>query len=76
MYKIAKENLSALFQSIAENQELYLPVEVSGQVNYKAWTPDAKVSLETLKTVKSPKDVGVSDNGTFGSEETGENIAL
>ena len=32
MYKIAKENLSALFQSIAENQELYLPVEVSGQV--------------------------------------------
>ncbi len=56
MYKIAKENLSALFQSIAENQELYLPVEVSEQVNYKAWTPDAKVSLETLKTVKSPKD--------------------
>lgn len=56
MYKIAKENLSALFQSIAENQELYLPVEVSGQVNFKAWTRDANVSLETLKTVKSPKD--------------------
>ena len=56
MYKIAKENLSALFQSIAENQELYLPVEVSGQVNFKAWTQDANVSLETLKTVKSPKD--------------------
>ena len=54
MYKIAKENLSALFQSIAENQELYLPVEVSGQVNFKAWTQDANVSLETLKTVKSP----------------------
>ena len=56
MYKIAKEALSALFQSIAENQELYLPVEVSGQVNFKAWTQDANVSLETLKTVKSPKD--------------------
>ena len=56
MYKIAKENLSALFQSIAENQKLYLPVEVSGQVNFKAWTQDANVSLETLKTVKSPKD--------------------
>ena len=56
MYKIAKENLSALFQSIAENQEVYLPVEVSGQVNFKAWTQDANVSLETLKTVKSPKD--------------------
>ena len=59
MYKIAKENLSALFQSIAENQELYLPVEVSGQVNFKAWTQDANVSLETLKTVKSPKDAFV-----------------
>ena len=56
MYKIVKENMSALFQSIAENQELYLPVEVSGQVNFKAWTQDTKVSLETLKTVKSPKD--------------------
>ena len=31
MYKIAKENLSALFQMIAENQELYLPVEKAGQ---------------------------------------------
>ena len=56
MYKIAKENLSALFQSIAENQELYLPVEVSGQVNFKAWTQDANVSLETLKTVKSQSE--------------------
>ena len=42
MYKIAKENLSALFQSIAENQELYLPVEVSGQVNFKASDPGCK----------------------------------
>ena len=36
MYKIAKENLSALFQMIAENQELYLPVEKAGQTNYAA----------------------------------------
>lgn len=56
MYKIAKENLSALFQMIAANQELYLPVRVSGQVNFKAWTENAEVDLDTLKTVKSPKD--------------------
>ena len=56
MYKIAKENLSALFRMIAASQELYLPVKVSGQVNFRAWSEDAEVDLDTLKTVKSPKD--------------------
>ena len=56
MYKIAKEHLSELFQKIAESQELYLPVKNAGQTNFSAWTEDAEVDLETLKTVKSPKD--------------------
>lgn len=56
MYKIKKENLSALFQKIAGNQELYLPVKVGNQVNFGAWSEDAEVDLDTLKTVKSPKD--------------------
>lgn len=56
MYKIAKEHLSELFQKIAESQELYLPVKNARQTNFSAWTEDAEVDLETLKTVKSPKD--------------------
>lgn len=56
MFKIAKENLSALFQAIAGEQELYVPVKVSGQVNFAAWTEEAEVDLDTLKSVKSPKD--------------------
>ena len=56
MYKIAKENLSALFQAIAGEQELYVPVNNNGQVNFAAWTEGANVDLDTLKTVKSPKD--------------------
>ena len=56
MYKIAKENLSALFQLIAENRELYLPVRTAGQTNFAAWNADAEVDLDTLKTVKSAKD--------------------
>ena len=56
MYKIARENLPALFRLIAAEQELYLPVNVSGQVNFGAWTEEAQVDLDTLKTVKSPKD--------------------
>ena len=57
MYKIAKENLASLFALINENNELYLPVAVAGQTNFAAWSEDACVDLDTLKTVKSPKDV-------------------
>ena len=56
MYKIAKENLSALFRLIAESQELYLPVKTAEQVNFGAWGENAEVDLDTLKSVKSPKD--------------------
>ena len=56
MYKIKKENLSTLFQMIAENQELYVPVKTGNQVNFGAWSKEAEVDLDTLKTVKSPKD--------------------
>lgn len=56
MYKIAKENLPALFQRIAEGQELILPIENGGQVNFGVWTEDANADIETLKSVKSPKD--------------------
>ena len=56
MYKIKKENLSTLFQMIAENQELYLPIRTGNQVNFGVWSEEADVDLETLKTIKSPKD--------------------
>ena len=52
MYKIAKENLSALFQLIAETRELYLPVKTAGQTNFAAWSEEADVALDALKTVK------------------------
>ena len=57
MYKIAKENLSALFQAIAGEQQIYVPVNNNGQVNFAAWSEEANVDLDTLKSVKSPKDV-------------------
>ncbi|MGN0428313.1 MAG: 4Fe-4S dicluster domain-containing protein [Agathobacter sp.] len=56
MYKIAKENLSALFQMIAADKDLFLPVKVSGQTNFRVWNEEVEVDLYTLKTVKSPKD--------------------
>lgn len=57
MYKIAKEKLPELFRKIASEGELYLPVKTAGQVNFGPWSEDAEVDIDTLKTVKSPKDV-------------------
>lgn len=56
MYKIAVEDLQALFHRIAAEQELYLPVKMGEQVNFQAWSEDVDVHLDTLKTVRSPKD--------------------
>lgn len=56
MYKIRKEQLSALLETVGRNMDLYLPVDNNGKTNFGIWTEDAKVDLETLKTVKSPKD--------------------
>ncbi|MBQ3216039.1 MAG: 4Fe-4S dicluster domain-containing protein [Oscillospiraceae bacterium] len=56
MLKINKNNLSALFAKIAESNELYLPVKSAGKTNFAAWDEAAEVDLDTLKTVKSPKD--------------------
>lgn len=77
MYKIAKENLSALFQMIAENQELYLPVEKAGQTNYAAWTPEVKVDLDTLKTVKSAKDAFFPQSeGLYSVKREGKKMSV
>ena len=56
MLKIAKENLNALFQKIAEDNALYVPVNNGNQVNFANWTEEAEVNLDALKTAKSPKD--------------------
>ena len=56
MLKIAKERLNELYAKISETTPLVLPVKKAGEVNYGVWVADAEVSVETLKTVKSPKD--------------------
>ena len=57
MYKIKKEDLTALFRAIAAEQELYVPVKTAGKVNFGPWSEDAEVDIDTLKSVKSPKDI-------------------
>ena len=57
MYKIKKEDLTALFRAIAAEQELYVPIKSAGKVNFGPWSEDAEVDIDTLKSVKSPKDI-------------------
>lgn len=56
MYKIEKSRLGELFAAIAAQEDLFLPVKKCDQANYGLWTEEAEVDLDTLKTVKSPKD--------------------
>lgn len=57
MQKIAMDRIGELFSALAEKQALYLPVEKKGKVNYGKWEEGARVKLNTLNTVKSPKDL-------------------
>ena len=56
MYRIQKNDLNALYAAIAETKDLFLPVKTAGKTNFAAWTQGAQVDIDTLKTVKSPKD--------------------
>ncbi len=56
MLKIAKDRLNELYAKIAETQGLFIPIKKAGEVNYAVWSEGKEVSLETLKTVKSPKN--------------------
>ena len=57
MLRIEKENLNALYAKISETMGLFIPVKKAGEVNFAVWSDGKEVSLETLKTVKSPKNM-------------------
>ena len=57
MYKIQKADLPKLYAAIAGQNDLFLPVKTAGQTNFGLWTESADVDIDTLKTVKSAKDI-------------------
>ena len=57
MLNISRNNLDAFYKAIADKMPLYLPLVKGGEVNFGYYTDGAKVDIDTLKTVKSPKDV-------------------
>ena len=67
MLKIKLANLPALYEHITQTQDLFLPVHSAGQTDYALWQNEAQVDLDTLKTVKSPKDVFFPQSETLYS---------
>ena len=57
MYKVKTENLNTLYAAIAAENDLFLPIKTAGQTNFGLYTEAAQVDIETLKTVKSGKDI-------------------
>ena len=77
MYKINKENLSALFSLIADANELYVPCNINGSVNFAAWDEEQVVDLDTLKTVKSPKDAFFPQSETlYSCKRDGKKLSI
>lgn len=74
MFKIAKSKLPELLKAIAAQQELFLPVNNNGQVNFAAWFEGCNADIETLKTVKSPKDMvfPAERNALHGQKRTAQ----
>ncbi len=77
MYKTAIEKLPALLRRIAEKGELYLPVRSGGAVNFAAWSEEAQVDLDTLKTVRSPKDAFFPQSeNLYTCKKDGKNLRI
>ena len=77
MLKIRKDRLNELYKLISENSPLYLPVKKAGQVNYALYEEGAEASVETLKTVKSPKDLFFPQSENMMKFKTeGKNIEI
>ena len=56
MIKIKKTDAKKFFDAIIENYPLYIPLKSGEQTNFGWYDGDNRIDLETLKTVKSPKD--------------------
>ncbi len=77
MLKIAKERVNELYNKIAETMPLVLPIKKAGQVNYGVYETGVETAVETLKTVKSPKDLFFPQSENMMKFKTeGKNIEI
>ena len=56
MKKLSLNSLNQWLEGIAGERRVIAPIEAADQVNYGVWTPDSRIRLDALRTVKSAKD--------------------
>lgn len=57
MIKIKRSNLKDFFDAVSAKMPLFIPLKNGEQVNYGCYDGVKEFDLDTLKTVKSPKDL-------------------
>ena len=57
MYKILKSEVNTLCARLSQTMDVFAPVSNGAKTNFALWNEETSVDLDTLKTVKSPKDV-------------------
>lgn len=73
MKKISKADLPRLFDALSERAELFLPVRSADQTDFRLYTQGCEVDLDTLKTVKSPKDLFFPQSESLYTVSTTDN---
>ncbi len=56
MKKVITADLTKFYAALAEKMPLYIPMKKAGETNYGWYDGVNPVDIDTLKTVKSPKD--------------------
>lgn len=57
MKKLSMNKITELFTVMAAKTTVFAPIEKADQVDFSKWDADSKLRLDTLKTVKSAKDL-------------------
>ena len=76
MKKIAKANLPELWQALAVEAKLYVPVKTDGVLNFAAWQDGIEVDLTTLNVFTPPKRFFFPQTETILKYEFGEDLLL
>ena len=56
MFKMAEGDIPKILAHLAESMDVYAPVKKDRLTNFEPFTEGAELDIDTLKTVKSPKD--------------------
>ncbi len=72
MKKLAKNDVPQFLSQVGASMDLFAPIRMSGAVNWGVWEKDRTVDLDTLKSVKSPKDVFFPQCQTMYTVSKGE----